>query len=75
MRAAAQDRWYSVCATGRCHPGVVAVIKAQADKLIHMSGTDFYYEGQSNLAKKLNQLAPGSHQDRVCFTNSGAESI
>src|ERR1017187_10809253 len=65
----------AVCSTGHCHPEVVAAIKAQAEKLIHMSGTDFYYEVQSELAKKLNQLAPGKHQNRVFFTNSGAESI
>ncbi|MBW2466212.1 MAG: acetyl ornithine aminotransferase family protein [Deltaproteobacteria bacterium] len=65
----------AVCSTGHCHPEIVATIKKQAGKLIHMSGTDFYYEVQANLAKKLNRLAPGSHGNRVFFTNSGAESI
>ncbi|MDD3178795.1 MAG: acetyl ornithine aminotransferase family protein [Opitutaceae bacterium] len=65
----------AVCATGHCHPEIVAAIKAQAEKLIHMSGTDFYYEVQAVLARKLNRLAPGSHQNHVFFTNSGAESI
>ena len=31
----------AVNATGHCHPHVVQAIKAQADKLLHMSGTDF----------------------------------
>jgi 4-aminobutyrate aminotransferase len=65
----------AVCSTGHCHPEVVDTIKRQAEKLIHMSGTDFYYEVQADLAKKLNRLAPGTHQNRVFFTNSGAESI
>ena len=33
----------AVNATGHCHPEVVAAIQDQAAKLIHMSGTDFYY--------------------------------
>lgn len=65
----------AVCSTGHCHPEVVDAIKNQAEKLIHMSGTDFYYEAQARLAKKLNKLAPGRHRNRVFFTNSGAESI
>src|SRR5882724_1218071 len=32
----------AVCSTGHCHPKVVASIQAQAAKLLHMSGTDFY---------------------------------
>ena len=34
----------AVVATGHCHPKVVEAIQDQAAKLIHMSGTDFYYE-------------------------------
>ncbi|HQU42890.1 MAG TPA: aminotransferase class III-fold pyridoxal phosphate-dependent enzyme, partial [Pirellulales bacterium] len=33
----------AVNATGHSHPEVVAAIVDQAAKLIHMSGTDFYY--------------------------------
>jgi len=65
----------AVCSTGHCHPEIVEAIKTQAERLIHMSGTDFYYEVQARLAKKLNKLAPGRHRNRVFFTNSGAESI
>src|ERR1700741_2139164 len=42
----------AVCATGHCHPDVVAAIQKQASELIHMSGTDFYYAGMSGLAEK-----------------------
>jgi 4-aminobutyrate aminotransferase len=65
----------AVCATGHCHPRVVAAIQQQAGKLLHMSGTDFYYAPQGDLAKKLAQIAPGSGAKRVFFTNSGAESV
>ncbi len=65
----------AVCASGHCHPRIVQAIQTQAAKLIHMSGTDFYYAPQGDLAKKLAQLAPGPGAKRVFFTNSGAESV
>jgi 4-aminobutyrate aminotransferase len=34
----------AVNSTGHCHPEVVAAIQKQAAELIHISGTDFYYE-------------------------------
>jgi 4-aminobutyrate aminotransferase len=65
----------AVVATGHCHPQVVAAIQDQASKLIHMSGTDFYYEPQIALAQRLAELAPGNSPKRVFFTNSGAEAL
>jgi 4-aminobutyrate aminotransferase len=65
----------AVCSTGHCHPRVVAAIQQQAGKLLHMSGTDFYYAPQGELAKKLAEIAPGGESKRVFFTNSGAESV
>ena len=65
----------AVVATGHCHPRVVAAIREQAGKLIHMSGTDFYYESLAALAQKLAELAPGGGERRVSFGNSGAEAI
>ena len=65
----------AVCATGHCHPKVVAAIQAQAAKLIHYSGTDFYYENMVELAEKLAALVPGGGPRRVYFGNSGAEAV
>jgi 4-aminobutyrate aminotransferase len=65
----------AVVATGHCHPRVVAAIQHQAAKLIHMSGTDFYYENMVTLAEKLAALAPGDSARRVYFGNSGTEAI
>ena len=65
----------AVTATGHCHPDVVAAIQDQAGKLIHMSGTDFYYPPQIDLAERLATLTPGDFPKRVFFTNSGAEAI
>jgi 4-aminobutyrate aminotransferase len=65
----------AVCSTGHCHPRVVAAVQEQAARLVHMSGTDFYYAPQGDLAKKLAEIAPGGGAKRVFFTNSGAESV
>ena len=65
----------AVCATGHCHPRVVKAIKEQADQLLHMSGTDFYYRPQILLAEKLAHLAPGKGGKKVYFGNSGAEAV
>lgn len=65
----------AVCSTGHCHPQVVQAIQTQAAQLLHMSGTDFYYAPQAELAQKLAQVAPGDGPKRVFFTNSGAEAI
>ncbi len=65
----------AVVSTGHCHPHVVAAIQDQAAKLIHMSGTDFYYEPQTDLAQRLAELSPGKSPKRVFFTNSGAEAL
>src|SRR5215468_8624407 len=65
----------AVTSTGHCHPHVVAAIQDQAAKLLHMSGTDFYYRPQIDLAERLAKLAPGDSANRVFFTNSGAEAL
>jgi len=66
----------AVVATGHCHPKVVKAIQEQAAKLIHMSGTDFYYENMVALAEKLAALvSAGGSPRRVSFGNSGTEAI
>src|SRR5947209_10462577 len=50
----------AVTAAGHCHPHVVAAIQDQAAKLIHMSGTDFYYQPQIDLSERLSKAAPGN---------------
>jgi 4-aminobutyrate aminotransferase len=65
----------AVCSTGHCHPKVVAAIHKQAAELIHMSGTDFYYESLPLLAERLGRTVPGNEDKKVFFTNSGTEAI
>lgn len=65
----------AVCATGHCHPEIVRVIAEQSTKLIHMSGTDFFYEPQIALAEAIVALTPGDFRKRVFFANSGTEAV
>src|SRR5467141_278251 len=65
----------AVTSTGHCHPDVVRAIQKQAGQLIHMSGTDFYYEQMPQLARKLESLIPGGKSWRCFFGNSGTEAI
>ncbi len=65
----------AVTNTGHCHPKIVKAIKRQSKKLLHMSGTDFYYEPQVELAERLSRLAPGNTEKKVFFCNSGTESV
>ncbi len=65
----------AVTSTGHCHPEVVAAIQKQAAELIHMSGTDFYYDAMATLAKRLSAAAPMKGPHKVYYGNSGAEAI
>src|SRR5690349_6797003 len=65
----------AVTSTGHCHPHVVAAIQKQAGELIHMSGTDFYYENMVDLAERLSKIAPMKGPHRIYYGNSGAEAV
>src|SRR5688572_10853681 len=64
----------AVNATGHSHPAVVAAIAAQAQRFIHMSGTDFYYELQVRLGEALSAVMPMKGPHRSFFGNSGTEA-
>src|SRR5436190_13431687 len=65
----------AVNSTGHSHPDVVRAITTQAEKFLHMSGTDFYYEPQVRLAEELAALVPIEGGARSFFGNSGTEAI
>src|SRR5215472_10763281 len=65
----------AVVSTGHCHPEVVAAIQKQASELIHMSGTDFYYENMITLAERLAKVAPMPGPVRAYYGNSGTEAV
>ncbi len=48
----------AVTNVGHSHPRVVAAIERQSRRLIHMSGTDFYYAPQVRLAEQLARRRP-----------------
>jgi len=65
----------AVVSTGHCHPEVVKAIQDQAAELIHISGTDFYYESLVTMAERLSAVAPMPGPHRFYYGNSGAEAI
>jgi len=65
----------AVTSTGHCHPEVVAAIQKQAAELIHMSGTDFYYESMVTLAERLTTIAPMKGSLKFYYGNSGTEAV
>jgi 4-aminobutyrate aminotransferase len=64
----------AVTSTGHSHPQVVKAITEQAKNFLHMSGTDFYYANQIELAEKLAKIVPIKQQTQVFFVNSGTEA-
>ncbi|MDD5778209.1 MAG: acetyl ornithine aminotransferase family protein [Candidatus Thermoplasmatota archaeon] len=61
--------------TGHCHPEVVRAIQEQAEKVLHFAGTDFYYDTQVNLGRRLAEITPGCFDKKTYFGNSGAEAV
>jgi acetylornithine/N-succinyldiaminopimelate aminotransferase len=60
----------SVTNLGHCHPKVVAAVREQVGKLMHVSNL-YYTEPAMRLAQKLSQSSLGG---KVFFCNSGAEA-
>jgi acetylornithine/N-succinyldiaminopimelate aminotransferase len=61
----------SVSSVGHCHPAVVAAIREQAGRLLHV-GNLYYTEPMSRLAARLAESSLGG---KVFFTNSGTEAV
>ena len=65
----------AVCALGHGHPEIADVIARQARDFVHISGTDYYYPQQTELAEILIAVTPGDFDKRVHYGNSGAEAM
>lgn len=65
----------AVALTGHCHPRVVENIHRQAEELLHICSTDFYYPVYTQLCNRLAALGPGDSSWRVFLGNSGAEAV
>jgi 4-aminobutyrate aminotransferase len=59
--------------TGHCHPKVVAAIREQAGRLLHIMGA--VNPVHARLAQRVVELAPGDFPKKVQFGNSGAEAV
>jgi 4-aminobutyrate aminotransferase len=65
----------AVASTGHGHPSVVAAIKEQADRLIHIAATDFYEPRYLEFTERLAAIAPFREKARAFLTNSGTEAV
>jgi 4-aminobutyrate aminotransferase len=65
----------AVASTGHSHPKVVAAIKEQADRLIHIAATDFYEPRYVEFMERVASVAPFKEKARVFLTNSGTEAV
>ena len=64
-----------VANAGHCDDEVVKAIQDQAAKYIHTCFHVVMYEPYVELAKKLNEITPGSFPKKTMFANSGAEAV
>ena len=64
---------YGVTNTGHCNPRVVAAIREQAEKLLHVS-TVGYTDVSSRYAERLCGVAPIADA-KLFYTNSGTEAV
>jgi acetylornithine/N-succinyldiaminopimelate aminotransferase len=62
----------AVCSLGHCHPRMVAAIREQAGKLIHVSNL-YFTDNQGLLAEEMNLHHIGL-PGKIFFSNSGAEA-
>jgi acetylornithine/N-succinyldiaminopimelate aminotransferase len=61
----------SVSSVGHCHPAVVAAVREQAGRLMHVTNL-FYTEPPMRLAERLSERSLGG---KLFFSNSGAEAV
>ena len=65
----------AVVNVGHRNPEVIAAIKNQLERLIHLNSLDYYTVPQVDYAEMLFKVTPGNFKKRVFYTNSGSESV
>ena len=70
----------AVLSTGFSHPRIVKAIQEQAERYIHIGGTDFFAPRPVELAEKLQEIIPIHNADspsdkRIYYGNSGTEAV
>jgi 4-aminobutyrate aminotransferase / (S)-3-amino-2-methylpropionate transaminase / 5-aminovalerate transaminase len=62
-------------AVGHTPEALVAAVRAQAEKLVHICSIVATVEPMVEVCERLNRLAPGTHEKRTVLMNSGAEAL
>ena len=62
-------------AVGHTPDGVVAALKAQAERLVHLCAIVGTYEPYVRLLERLVEIAPGAFPKKAVLLNSGAEAL
>jgi 4-aminobutyrate aminotransferase/(S)-3-amino-2-methylpropionate transaminase len=61
--------------SGHCDDGVVEAIRDQAGRYLHLCFMVTVYEPYVDLARKLNEIAPGAFVKKTILFNSGSEAV
>ena len=64
----------AVCATGHCHPAVVASVREAAGEFLHIS-SDYWHERMASLGERIARLAPMGEPVLSFFCQSGTEAV
>ncbi|GAB4265848.1 MAG: 4-aminobutyrate--2-oxoglutarate transaminase [Deferrisomatales bacterium] len=65
----------AVVGTGHGHPKILAAAREQMEQFVHTCFHVMPYEAYVRLAEELNARAPGAHEKKSFFCNSGAEAV
>ncbi len=66
---------FGVMNAGHCPDEVIAAVREQLDRYIHLSFNIAMYEPYVRLAEKLAAITPGQFAKKTMFANSGAEAV
>ncbi|MEH6780858.1 MAG: aminotransferase class III-fold pyridoxal phosphate-dependent enzyme, partial [Rhodoglobus sp.] len=65
----------AVTGVGNSAPAVVEAVTAQVAQFTHTCFMINGYESYIEVAEKLNEITPGTHEKRTALFNSGAEAV
>jgi 4-aminobutyrate aminotransferase len=65
----------AVLNTGHRHPKIVAAINQQLNQFTHTAYQIVPYPSYVELAEKICDLMPGSHEKKIAFFTTGAEAV
>jgi 4-aminobutyrate aminotransferase/(S)-3-amino-2-methylpropionate transaminase len=60
---------------GHRHPRVLAAVREQLERFLHVAMPVSTYEPYVALAERMNAITPGKHEKKTLFVNSGAEAV